>query len=51
MTAIVDNTGRRVGDFLREQIADGSEMSIVSAYFTIYAYGALREALERAGPV
>ena len=49
MTAIVDNTGRKVGDFLRERIEAGSDLSIVSAYFTIYAYGALRDALENAG--
>ena len=49
MTAIVDNTKRRVGDFLRERIEAGSDLSIVSAYFTIYAYDALRETLESAG--
>ena len=49
MTAIVDNTGRKVGDFLRERIEAGSDLSIVSAYFTIYAYGALRNVLENAG--
>ena len=49
MTAIVDNTKRRVGDFLRERIEAGSDLSIVSAYFTIYAYDALRDALESAG--
>ena len=38
MTAIVDNAKRRVGDFLRERIEAGSGLSIVSAYFTIYAY-------------
>ena len=49
MTAIVDNTTRRVGDFLRERIEAGADLSIVSAYFTIYAYDALRDALENAG--
>ena len=49
VTAIVDNTGRKVGDFLRERIEAGSDLSIVSAYFTIYAYGALRDVLENAG--
>ena len=49
MTAIVDNTGRKVGDFLRDRIEAGSDLSIVSAYFTIYAYDALRDALEKAG--
>lgn len=43
-----DNYSRgSVADFLRENIRDGSELSIVSAYFTIYAYDALREQLER----
>ena len=49
--AIVDNRARRVGDFLRERIAAGANLSIVSAYFTIYAYGALRDALEGTGRV
>ena len=49
--AIVDNRHRRVGDFLRERIEAGSNLSIVSAYFTIYAYGALRDTLEGAGQV
>ena len=49
MTAIVDNTTRCVGDFLRERIEAGADLSIVSAYFTIYAYDALRDALENAG--
>ena len=49
MTAIIDNRQRRVGDFLRERIGVGSELSIVSAYFTIYAYGALSQILEKAG--
>jgi len=41
-----DNHNRgRVVDFLREKIAEGSELSIVSAYFTIYAYASLGEEL------
>ena len=44
--AIIDNRSRRVGDFLGEKIEAGSHLSIVSAYFTIYAYQALRDALE-----
>ena len=47
--AIVDNVGRKVGCVLRERIAPGAALSIVSAYFTIHAYAALREALEGAG--
>ena len=45
---VVDNARRRVGDFLRAEIAGGSALSFVSAYFTIYAYEALNEALEGA---
>lgn len=45
MDAIVDNMNRRVGDVLRERINVGSHLSIVSAYFTIYAFAALRDAL------
>lgn len=42
-----DNHNRgTVADFLRAKIQDGSKLSIVSAYFTIYAYDALREELE-----
>ena len=50
LNTIVDNySGRCVGEFLREQIERGSDLSIVSAYFTIYAYDTLRDALEKAG--
>ena len=46
---IVDNRNHRVGDFLHDNIHAGSDLSIVSAYFTIYAYEALRDVLEEAG--
>jgi hypothetical protein len=36
-----------VGEFLTEKIQDGSRLSVVSAYFTIYAYDALRERHDR----
>ena len=48
-TSIVDNRDRRVGDVLRDEIAPDSALSFVSAYFTIYAYEALRDVLESAG--
>ena len=50
---IVDNRSRLVGDFLRGQLQrePGARLSVVSAYFTIYAYEALRDALESAGRV
>ena len=42
-----DNHRRgRVVNFLRDTLAAGSEVSIVSAYFTIYAYAALAQELE-----
>ncbi|MCB8945208.1 MAG: DEAD/DEAH box helicase family protein [Ardenticatenaceae bacterium] len=46
-SGIRDNLSRgSVGDFLREKIQPGSSLSIVSAYFTIYAYAALKEELD-----
>ncbi len=45
-SAIRDNQGRgRVGDFLKDKIQNGSKLSIVSAYFTIYAYEQIKEKL------
>ena len=51
MNAIVDNRGRQVGNFLRAAVGGGARLSVVSAYFTIYAYEALRRELEGAGGV
>ncbi len=48
---IVDNRTRRVGDFLRKTIKYQSKLSVVSAYFTIYAYDNMRDVLEKAGPL
>lgn len=43
-----DNHSRgTVADFLTAKIRDGSRLSVVSAYFTIYAYEALKQALDR----
>lgn len=36
----------RVADFLLDKIQSGSALSIVSAYFTIYAYDELRDSLQ-----
>jgi SNF2 family DNA or RNA helicase len=45
---IKDNFSRgTVGDFLKAKIQDGCRLSIASAYFTIYAYDALKEWLDR----
>ena len=44
-----DNHSRgTAGSFLQEAIQPGSELSFVSAYFTIHAYAALKVSLERA---
>ena len=41
-----DNHSRgTVADFLKAKIRDGSKLSVVSAYFTIYAYDALKDSL------
>ena len=42
-----NHTRGTVADFLNSKIRDGSKLSVVSAYFTIYAYDALKESLER----
>jgi hypothetical protein len=42
-----NHTRGSVADFLREKIQTDSKLSIVSAYFTIYAFDALKDELER----
>jgi SNF2 family DNA or RNA helicase len=42
-----NHTRGSVADFLRNKIREGSQLSIVSAYFTIYAYDALKTALDQ----
>ena len=47
LSSIKDNrTHGKVGDFLKEVMAEGCKVSIVSAYFTVNAYAHLREQLE-----
>ena len=47
-SSIRDNHKRgNVGDFLKSKIEDGSSLSIVSAYFTIHAFQALKESLTK----
>jgi len=49
-SGIRDNYCRgSVGEFLRDKIEAGSSLSIVSAYFTIYAYEALKSHLDQIG--
>ena len=46
-TGIKDNKDYgSVGDFLKAVIKEGAELSVVSAYFTIFAYYALHEQLD-----
>ena len=47
-SGIRDNHRRGlVADFLKAKIGNGSRLSVVSAYFTIYAHEALRDHLDR----
>ena len=47
-SAIRDNRSRgSVGEFLKEKILPGSKLLAVSAYFTIYAYEALKDHLNK----
>ncbi len=47
LSSIKDNQERgKVGDFLKDKIQVGSKLSIVSAYFTIYAFEQLKENLQ-----
>jgi len=49
-SGIRDNHRRgTVGEFLQANISAGSELSIVSAYFTIYAYKAMKSTLDSIG--
>jgi len=49
-SGIRDNHTRGiVADFLKSHIKEGSHLSIVSAFFTIYAYEALKDHLNRIG--
>lgn len=41
-----NHTRGTVASFLREKIGSGSQLSVVSAYFTIYAYDALKAQLD-----
>ena len=48
LSSLRDNRERgSVGKFLYDNIKSDSELSIVSAYFTIYAYNQLKEKLNK----
>ncbi len=45
---ILDNRSRGIaGDFLKAHLKENTDLSVVSAYFTVSAYEALGEELER----
>ena len=47
-SGIRDNRNRgKVAEFLKEKVTTGSQLSVVSAYFTIYAYEALSTNLDQ----
>ena len=46
MEKIIDNKKSKVIDALKEGIKKDSKISIISAYFTIYGYDALKESLQ-----
>lgn len=44
----LDNIGEnRLGDALAESLDEGSKLSIISSYFTVFAYGELKEELSK----
>ena len=44
----LDNTGRqRLGDALRDSIGDGAKLSIIASYFTVFAFGELKDELSK----
>ena len=45
MPKILDNKKNKVVDELKKELEKGSKLSIVSAYFTIYAYAELKKEL------
>ncbi len=44
---IIDNVNERLGDDLKSEIAPGSRFRVAASTFSIYAYEALKEELER----
>jgi len=44
--SIIDNQDRKLGDFLSQELDSSTKLSIVSAYFTIYAYHDLKDQLD-----
>ena len=44
---IIDNRSVLLGDDLKKEIKEGSKLRIAAAYFSIYAYQALKDELEK----
>ncbi|HQG98743.1 MAG TPA: hypothetical protein PLO75_08970, partial [Thermotogota bacterium] len=44
---VLDNRKNRVIDELKEGLGKGSKLSVISAYFTIYAYAELKKELDK----
>jgi SNF2 family DNA or RNA helicase len=44
---VLDNKKHRVVDELKEELNKGSKLSVISAYFTIYAYAELKKELSK----
>lgn len=49
MATFIDNKTKLLGDDLKEEITVGSKIQIVASYFSIYAFEALKEALQDVG--
>lgn len=47
MPKVLDNKKNRVVDELKEELQKGTKLSVISAYFTIYAYAELRKELSK----
>ena len=47
MFDIINNTSKLLGDDLKKELKDGSSIRIAASCFSIYAYAALKEELEK----
>ena len=47
MIDIINNKSKLLGDDLKEEIKSGSRLRIAASCFSIYAYAALKEELEK----
>lgn len=47
MVDIINNTSKLLGDDLKEEIKSGSRLRVAASCFSIYAYAALKEELEK----